>query len=573
MAEHKLSILIEALGAQKANQALKGVDKTISSIGGHAGRGLKNAATNLTRLGVVAGGFVAANVYKGIESLQDLERVTNATAGVIKSTGGVAGVTATQVRDLAQALEETTTADDKAIQEGENMLLTFTSIGKDVFPQATKAVTDLAIAMANGNVDQANFSQTAIQVGKALNDPVKGVTALRRVGVQFTDQQIKQIKTLVKSGKTVEAQKLILAELEKEFGKAGEAAGKGFGGDMRRFQDAIEDAQQQLAIGFLPLIKDVTGWLTTKLKDPKVLQQIKDFGQGLADGFRQVLDFAGRIPWGTIGDSLKTAGAGAKAIFDAFLGLPPWIQTAVISGWGLNKLTGGALGSIVGELGKGLIKGVLGMNAGVVNINAAAVRGGGGGGVVPVGGGLGTLGKVFLVGEAIGLVAAVLAVKDEISAGTSRQAGEVHQALSDSLASPQTATELKTKLDAIDAGIAQFKENPALLLVGEDALKELVKMRSEVVAAINAGPKNRSGSPDDRETQSKLNAIRDSNERNRIAVVTATRTGDASIVSALRNLSFNLNLRLAGGGRTTVRVTSGTTLNRTLSYAGKIVPL
>ena len=54
-------------------------------------------------------------------------------------------------------------------------------------------------------------------------------------------------------------------------------------------------------------------------------------------------------------------------------------RTAVLTGWGLNKLTGGALGSIVTELGKGLIKGVLGMTAGVVHIKAGTVTGAGGG--------------------------------------------------------------------------------------------------------------------------------------------------------------------------------------------------
>ena len=31
-------------------------------------------------------------------------------------------------------------------------------------------------------------------LGKALNDPVKGITALGRAGVTFTDEQKKQIK-------------------------------------------------------------------------------------------------------------------------------------------------------------------------------------------------------------------------------------------------------------------------------------------------------------------------------------------------------------------------------------------
>ena len=48
---------------------------------------------------------------------------------------------------------------------------------------------------------------------------------------------------------------------------------------------------------------------------------------------------------------------------------------SVLTGWGLNKLTGGALTSIAGALASGLIKGVLGINAGVVNITAGTVTG------------------------------------------------------------------------------------------------------------------------------------------------------------------------------------------------------
>ena len=71
---------------------------------------------------------------------------------------------------------------------------------------------DMSVALGQ------DATQSAIQLGKALNDPVKGVTALRRVGVSFTAAQIKQIKTLVATGKTLQAQKLILRELNQEFG-------------------------------------------------------------------------------------------------------------------------------------------------------------------------------------------------------------------------------------------------------------------------------------------------------------------------------------------------------------------
>jgi hypothetical protein len=53
----------------------------------------------------------------------------------------------------------------------------------------------------------------AIQVGKALQDPVHGISALRRVGVNFNESQVETIKKLVETGQAAKAQGLILAEL------------------------------------------------------------------------------------------------------------------------------------------------------------------------------------------------------------------------------------------------------------------------------------------------------------------------------------------------------------------------
>jgi hypothetical protein len=423
------------------SSALKDVGKLetrLGRIGQHAQRGVQNAAANLTRLGVVAGGLLATQVYAGVKSLEELERVTNATEGVIKSTGSAAGVTAKEIRDMAQALEDVTTADDKVIQGGQNLLLTFTNIGEDVFPKATKSMVDLGIAMAQGDVANADFKASAIQIGKALNDPIKGITALTRVGVSFTEQQKAQIKAMVEAGDVAGAQTIILQELEREFGNAGKAAGQGFGADMRRFQDAVEGAQQALARGLLPLISRVSKELQTRLSDPAVLRGIEEFGEGLADGFDQALVVARQIPWTTIGDAMKLAGQGAKAALGFFTSLPPWVQTAVITGWGLNKLTGGALGGIIGELGKGLVKGVLGMNAGVVNARAGVVNVAGGiGGAGAAGaagaggkaaGALGVVSKVFIAGAAAVAFAAVVSelkgIRDDQAAANAKAVGD-----------------------------------------------------------------------------------------------------------------------------------------------------
>ena len=64
----------------------------------------------------------------------------NQLNAVLKSTAGVAGVTAQAADDLAKSLEGVTNFDDEAVLSAENLLLTFTKIGKDIFPQTTETV-------------------------------------------------------------------------------------------------------------------------------------------------------------------------------------------------------------------------------------------------------------------------------------------------------------------------------------------------------------------------------------------------------------------------------------------------
>lgn len=56
------------------------------------------------------------------------------------------------------------------------MLLTFTRIGKDVFPKAVGPILNVSTAMGT------DLNSAALQVGKALNDPAKGINALSRAG-------------------------------------------------------------------------------------------------------------------------------------------------------------------------------------------------------------------------------------------------------------------------------------------------------------------------------------------------------------------------------------------------------
>ena len=361
-------------GAQSAMGSLGKLEGRFGKLGSIAQRGLSNAVTNIKRLALVGVGVIAANVTAGIKSLASIEKAQTATKQALESTKGVAGQTFDEITARSQKWSEAIGIDEESVQHLQNVLLTFTKIGSTQFDQATEAALNMSTVLGQ------DVQQSAVQLGKALNDPVKGMTALRRVGVTFSDEQIKNVKKLVAAGKIEAAQQLILNELQTEFGGQAEKSGQTAEGQFKRFGQAVQEAQRSLATAFLPVLLEVGKELRTWLQDPKVQQGLKDFGKEAAGAFKSLLNAARNIPWGTIVDAAKAIGTGAKALLDAFTSLPPWVQTAVITGWGLNKLTGGALGGIVGELGKGLIKGVLGMNAGVVNINAGVVNGGGGGG-------------------------------------------------------------------------------------------------------------------------------------------------------------------------------------------------
>jgi len=211
----------------------------------------------------LAGAVVALkNVF---DAARDAGKVLRLTEAVIKSTGGVAHVTAKQVFELSQRLSEQSGIEDDVVQAGANMLLTFKNIrnvqGKnnDVFNQATTVLVDMTAAMRGGDVNAENLRKQAIQLGKALNDPVKGMSALKRVGVTFSDAQVKTIKRLVDTGNVLAAQKIILRELTSEFGGAAKATAD----PLKRFSAAFHNIEEDVGLRLMPILSGLANWILT----------------------------------------------------------------------------------------------------------------------------------------------------------------------------------------------------------------------------------------------------------------------------------------------------------------------
>lgn len=232
------------------NTALANVGDGAQRAGGHVS-GLRTAVGALATGLAVVGGISLLGGF--ISEATEAQKVGSQTAAVIASTGGAANVTAVEVSNLADAISRKTGIDDEQVASASNMLLTFTNVanaagaGNDVFNQATATALDMSVALGT------DATNSAMMLGKALNDPVQGMSALRRVGVAFTDDQEAQVKALVATGDTLGAQKLILAELSKEF--AGSAEAQATAGD--KIKVVWANVQETVGTALLPVISTI----------------------------------------------------------------------------------------------------------------------------------------------------------------------------------------------------------------------------------------------------------------------------------------------------------------------------
>lgn len=258
--------------SSEASKSLGGVDDRLGKISDRMGKFGKGLSVGVTA--PLVGAFTV-----GFNSLRENEALLAQTNAVIESMGGSAGVTADGVFDLANKISNLSGVAHESVVEGQNLLLTFGNVrnevgeGNDVFDQATMLMTDMSVALGQ------DMKSGAIQLGKALNDPIKGVTALQRVGVSFTEEQKNQIRVLQESGDTLGAQKLILGELEKQFGGSAEAAGETMTGSLNKLKNSSEQLFRNLATFLVPVFERLT----------EILQKALDWFNNLDPGMQKTV--------------------------------------------------------------------------------------------------------------------------------------------------------------------------------------------------------------------------------------------------------------------------------------------
>jgi hypothetical protein len=239
------------------NSALKQADSAVTAFGHKAealGKKFTDAGKKLTM------GLTAPILALGTAAIYSWDKQAQAMAQVeqgLKSTGNAAGFTADELFEMASGLQRISRYGDEDILKGVTaQLLTFTNIANDQFARTQQAVLDLSARLGT------DLQSAAIQVGKALNDPVANLSALSRSGIQFSEDQKKVIKSLTETGKLAEAQTLILDELNKQYGGSAEAALAG-AGSIIQLKNSIGDVTEE----FGRLIMDALDPIVDKIKD------------------------------------------------------------------------------------------------------------------------------------------------------------------------------------------------------------------------------------------------------------------------------------------------------------------
>ncbi|MFA5208303.1 MAG: phage tail length tape measure family protein [Candidatus Paceibacterota bacterium] len=224
------------IGAKTADLE-KGLASSKSKVSG-----LKGSFTELNSgLEIARKGFqVLSDVYKvTILEAAEAEKMSAKLNSVLASTGYEAGVSRYELDQYASSLSKVTVNSEETIMNAEALLLTFTKVGKEVFPEALKAAMDMSAAFGQ------DLNSSIIQVGKALNDPA-GMSAMKRIGVSFSDAQIAMAKSMFETGDVAGYQKLIMGELNKEVGGMALAMGTTYAGQVEILKNNISELGEEI---------------------------------------------------------------------------------------------------------------------------------------------------------------------------------------------------------------------------------------------------------------------------------------------------------------------------------------
>lgn len=271
---------------------------------------LGNTLSTLGKIGIGAavGGVAIGGVFT--KMAMDAESAQTELESVFKSMNAASFTTVDALNKQAEAMAAATTFDDDSIKEAQATLLTFGNVTGDAFERATAASLDMSQFFGT------DLRSASVQLGKALNDPIKGLAALNRIGVQFTDAQKEQIEGFVAAGDAASAQAIILAEVEKQIGSVAEDAAGTTEGMLQQAQNQLGEVGEAFGAAILPLLKEIL---------PGLIEGLRGFAAFVTDNMPTIQGVISTV-LGAVGTAFQFL---ATVIIPAVADVFNWLSTNV----------------------------------------------------------------------------------------------------------------------------------------------------------------------------------------------------------------------------------------------------
>lgn len=222
-----------------SNPLTNGLERSRASISQFASSALKALAP-------LAGAFTFAKL---VESASEAEVEVRKLEGVLRATGGAAGVTVEEISKFSDARMAVTDFNDELTKSAASILASFKTITGPEFFRTLELAQDLSVVMGT------DMTSATKALGKALADPAAGLSKLSKLGITFTEQQKEMVKTMQESGDMAGAQGVILDALAGKFGGAAEAVST----PIARMKNMFGELAEMLGKVFLPSVELITG--------------------------------------------------------------------------------------------------------------------------------------------------------------------------------------------------------------------------------------------------------------------------------------------------------------------------
>lgn len=232
--QQEAEAIINSMDAHRRHEAeLKRVGDTAEAVGKKIGSLISAAIT----AGVAMAGVMSKEIIaKTIEGDQAVARLNS----TLRATQYAAGLTRKELELMVDRMEAKTFFDDDSIRKAMGTLLQFRDIGAPIFEEVLSLSADLAAHMGT------DVPQAAALLGRALEDPERGLRGLAAAHIVLSAGQRDAIKTMVEAGQKGQAMAIVMGEVRRSVGGTAAEMDKGLAKSSADVRDAYEDMLKTL---------------------------------------------------------------------------------------------------------------------------------------------------------------------------------------------------------------------------------------------------------------------------------------------------------------------------------------